>query len=161
VWARQRTSVVAAPPEHLAQTPFGPVASNRRPNSAGRDDSKTVAAERIRQAEHREMSRRDSPAALLDGCEFPTRTDSNAAAKFQRIHVVRSRSAAHPGAQPRSSISSGGNGQALATFGPPALQHNSTVLCVHPNQKTMSTPTTAAVRLIGTFHWAPGWVVTP
>ena len=108
------------------------------------------------------MSRGDSPAALLDDRKLLARTDPNAAVKLQRIHVVRSRQRQRiPEHKPRLWIASGGNGQSFAALRPAAFEHNATVLRVHPNQKTMGAPTTAAVGLIRAFHWAPGRVVTP
>jgi hypothetical protein len=52
----------------------------------------------------------------------------------------------------------GRNGQTLAPLGAAALQHDTSVLRVHPNKKPVGAPTVTAIWLIRTLHWTPGRV---
>ena len=51
-----------------------------------------------------------------------------------------------------------GNRQALAPFGPAALEDNAAILGAHPHDEPVGARSTAAIRLKRTLHLTPGRV---
>jgi hypothetical protein len=129
-------------PEELPDETLRAIASDGIAELLGGDDAQTRQRTGMRRQQQREVSGTDAVAALESLLELAAPS-----------HALRLREGVRRHARARLRAR---NGQALAPFCAPALQHEPAVLGGHPRQEAVSLLTATAVGLESALHvWSP------
>lgn len=144
LWTRDDDDIESGwfdlPAEDLSHQAFRAVAPDGAAELPGGGHAEAGRSQAVGQDEEGQEPTLDPRAPLVHPLELRPPTDA-------LLRTERGRTVAHDPARAVSSY-----GQTLAPFGPPALQHQTTVLRPHPDEEAMRPLAAACVRLKRAFH---------